>query len=223
MSEVQAPAKIFQHTQEIERLARMKFRTSNEYAAMITAVPLILFTVLSFVAGPATNCEPCRELPIVTWTPAVLASFLVGALLITGFNFGFLWAVRKDPDPLRLASETKYAWICCVVVGTLGMLLAYVDAGDFLKAEPINFSFYMLIDLSGFMFFCFIVPLQLRLSSRPVRESGGKLKKLLEDPNGRHYFGLYLATELSLENLMFYMSVKDWTNRYDGLDQESRK
>ena len=57
---------------------------------------------------------------------------------------------------------------------------------------------------------------------RPVIKSFEKVRdqepsalhELLNNERGQKFFELYLATELSLENLLFYRSVQRWKKKY---------
>ena len=217
------PAREYEQSIEQQRLQRQRFATSGTYGSMITVVPLLLIAILCFTVGPGTSCYECAELPLKFWGESVVAILGASALFVVGFNAVFLFAIRKDPDPLKLAEETQYVWLVSLLVGTLGLILGYFDAGGFTKMRPIPFTFNMLLDFSGFLFFVGIVPLQLYKSSQPVRAHPGKLSEVLNDANGLHYFGLYLATELSLENLMFWMTVNKWLENYEGRSTIQRK
>lgn len=46
-----------------------------------------------------------------------------------------------------------------------------------------------------------------------VLDDPAALKEMLETDNGFRFFQMYLATELSLENLLFYQAVKEWKDQ----------
>lgn len=48
------------------------------------------------------------------------------------------------------------------------------------------------------------------------------MEKLLKRKRGLQYFQMHLATELNLENLLFYESVEKWKSGYDDSDETIR-
>lgn len=59
-------------------------------------------------------------------------------------------------------------------------------------------------------------------SFEPVKEQEpDALRELLSNERGLKFFELYLATELSLENLFFYRSVRRWKKKYQEGSGES--
>lgn len=69
------------------------------------------------------------------------------------------------------------------------------------------------MDIGFFLFIIVTLPVQLYyarvISSRKDRDNTG-LEELLKTDRGYAFFQLYLATELSLENLLFYSAVDEW-------------
>ena len=64
------------------------------------------------------------------------------------------------------------------------------------------------------------IPLQLYYARRHHRTTAGTyannkaaLREMLRTDNGYTFFQLYLATELSLENLLFHEAVREWKIR----------
>ena len=72
----------------------------------------------------------------------------------------------------------------------------------------------------------YIFPIQVfkakRLESRKTR--GADLKTILNSAEGIKVFATYLVTEVSVENLCFYLAIKCWHRDYESLvEQEKEK
>ena len=70
------------------------------------------------------------------------------------------------------------------------------------------------MDIGFFLFMFITIPVQVyhaqRQSKSRVLDDPSDLAEILDTDNGYRFFQMYLATELSLENLLFYQAVKEW-------------
>ena len=77
------------------------------------------------------------------------------------------------------------------------------------------------MDIGFFVFIFVTFPLQLyyaRQISKGRFQEKSALQEILSNERGYRFFQLYLATELSLENLLFYSAVDEWKKKC--LDQD---
>ena len=75
----------------------------------------------------------------------------------------------------------------------------------------------MFIDFAFLVLLYFNVFLPIIKSFRKVKvEKPEKLQKLLSNERGLKFFELYAATELSLENVLFFRSVLSWKKRFQA-------
>lgn len=67
------------------------------------------------------------------------------------------------------------------------------------------------------------VPLIRVYRMKGFKEPDKSFQELLDDPRGAKYFEFYTATELSLENYLFYREAVAWKNNYDEFQGEERR
>lgn len=82
------------------------------------------------------------------------------------------------------------------------------------------------MDYAFLLAFLYICPLQIFLARHPIygsEERNEQLKEILATDRGKQIFELFLATDLSVENILFYNAVIQWKSEYREGSEVTRK
>lgn len=174
------------------------------------------------------NCESFGLYSIVIFMSTAVVFFSIAIYL--------LYAYREAPDTLYIVRETIASLVAAGGLGVLGFLLSYFDAAGFLAEDVVRFDWVslpndshsrqsncllqiLLVDVGFIIAWMFSVPYQVVMSfwGNHVDKSPSsklQLKDILKTDRGRKIFELFLATDLSVENMLFYNAVTAWKDKY---------
>src|SRR5690606_32707728 len=114
------------------------------------------------------------------------------------------YRTSSSPDPLGIRQEVKYALISAIFVVLPGIVLHFLDPGNYEKQNSISWEITLV--LCCFLVFTFQAPLQVIQSkqwNRYVQNSNFTLMYILLNPVSKNMFYQHLKLELSEENLRF--------------------
>lgn len=211
----------FQPALDDPRLKRLRFRATAFATSLVTIIPL----TVDLIGSAAIAIVECNCL-LGFVEARVVAVFLLGAIFIIIVNVIVLAYIRGRPDPLLLARETEIAWLVSGALAVVAIILIRVDPGQFVGREDSPWSWMILLDWSFFMFFVIIGPLPVAISATPGSkyQDDDNLGEFLEkDDAALKCFTRYLATELSVENILFFSEAREWRKEYEGLDYDIRQ
>ena len=164
-------------------------------------------------------------------------------LLFTGLLISlvayYFFKYRTVPDLVGIWKESLR--LCLFVfVGGLGFtLLRTIDPGDISQIDPIPFEWVsqsksktahlelmsvitqkMLVDfmMLGYFVLLFTVPLLASMKVPRIPVSSGDFREILDTEAGARFFKLYTATELTLENFLFYQRATKWKESFGNQD-----
>lgn len=157
-------------------------------------------------------CVRCELLETASFI-IYIGGFVAFALLVIAIVIVY----RNAPDNISLLAETKLALSIGGLFSAIGFLFAFADVGHFEQNVPQNFDWAILVDY-GFLL-CFLVtcPLQVYYGHKALtapKDRGDKLDDILSTARGKQIFELFLATDLSVENMLFYNAVTEWKREF---------
>ena len=110
------------------------------------------------------------------------------------------------------------------MIGIPGLVGYLADWGDFNKTKDSDFTWLIFIDWAFFAFLLMTVTLPVyRSRSVNTQYKVEDFSAFLESPAGLRFFASYLATEASLDNLLFYRAVTKWVEEFDVSSDEYRQ
>jgi len=173
-----------------------------------------LFTLfaLVYVVVEMRGVIACNGCNLHTGEIIILA--VAGALICIP-NYVILYINRREPDPLRIATEIGLNMLIPAMFFFGWLILHSIDPGNL--EESGKWSWNYLVVGMGFSFFFLTIPLQLYYSYTSERSLDGMypdLPKILQSHSGRELFKAHLAQEFSVENFLFWQYATMWKNKY---------
>lgn len=115
------------------------------------------------------------------------------------------------------------AWLVAVVVSVPGLIGYLGDIGGYNRQTDSNFTWLVFVDWAFFIFLLLSVTLPVYKSHSATTEYRiTDFPAFLDSPEGLRFFASYLATEVSLDNLLFYRAVLKWIDNFDESSPEYR-
>ena len=210
----------FSDAMQNPRIKALRFRATALAMSLVTVIPIVLDLIAGgFIAVIECNCLLESE------DGRFVVLFLIGAIVMLIVNAAVLAYIRGRPDPLRLGRETEVAYAVSAALFFPGALLLRLDPGQFTGRDETPWSWLILVDWSFLVFFAAVGPLPVALSGTPIsnQQDASDLKEVLDDETGFKCFTRYLATELSVENVLFFSEVKAWVGEYESADPAARQ
>ena len=208
----------------------LKWRTTKTYARIFVAVPLVLNTIFALTIPFVYGCV-CSTPGNVSFfeqhTVLALVYFLGLLVIIVSSKIYVARQIRTVPDPLGVNLETVMASLSASSIIVFGFAFVASDLGGYRLMVDAPWNWAWLIDFAFMFHFFFLGPLPLLLSFRRKAEVNvapqDKLHELLEDDRGVDSLSKFLATELSLENLLFLVRLRKWHEELPTQDKPTRK
>lgn len=199
---------------DTEQVERLRWRTTVTYARLIVLGPLMVALLLGFVLAFSQGCNCSGEkgsfleqnLEIAIVCLPVMVVFIVSSRAYIA------WKIREVPDPLGVNKETLLASLSSPIVG-MGVTLAATDTGGYLSMSDAPWNWAWLIDIGCLLHFFVLGQLPVILSFRRqelTSAAEAQFDKLFTSERGIKSLSQFLATELSLENLLFLVRLREW-------------
>lgn len=211
-------------TPDLKRLAFMsteRFGIISSIAGI--AVSMVLSFVLSFLTCPELK-EGETECERLTVSSRESLVFVVPSLLIGCWCVVLGCQVRKFPDVLKIMREIKVTFIIGFVSFSIGSVLKVIDAFRIEDSPDYVFDYGISIDFAFMLIFCYTVPLQVYIATKGCKNGvDSKLcfNSFVEDRIGQRLFRTHLINELSIENLTFYLEVKQFKQLFEMAEGSS--
>lgn len=204
---------------------RLRFRASNRFGLLlILAVygPAFIMALALVLGADICNPSNCNEGfladPVTLYFNIALLVFIIVSVIYLFYKY------RNVPDLVGIWRESLFACVIPSSFSTIFLGFAFLDVGGFGEAEVSNFEWGSVVDVGVLFFFVTVitVPLIRVYRMKGFKEPDKSFQELLDDPRGAKYFEFYTATELSLENYLFYREATAWKNDYDNVHPDER-
>lgn len=194
---------------------------------MIALGPLLIASIFACVVLFASGCNCSGEKGSFVALNLELGLVWFGVMMffVLGSKAYIARRIRDVPDPLGVNKETLIASVSSPI-GLLGVVLTAADVGGYMKMQEAPWSWTWLIDFAFLFHYLFLCPLPVILSFRRQELHIGaeaQFQKLMKDKRGIEKLSQFLATELSLENLLFLVRLREWRQTYEEQSNAERE
>ena len=126
--------------------------------------------------------------------------------------------IWNRPDPLGYMGSVVFTLAVGAPLGLIGAVVTYVDPGGLMRAQDVD---WFVLEMSTLLLLLFprlpgLVVRTLRVHREKV--SNLRLLDVLSDQRGALLFERFLASELAVENLTFWVQTSKWKLSYDRKD-----
>ena len=210
------------------KVERLRWRTTTTYARLIVLGPLVANTIFALVISLTLGCS-CTDKDVSFFaenTVLALVYFLGLLVFILSSKIYVARKIKDVPDPLGVNIETMLASLSASSIILFGFAFVVADLGEYRLMKDAPWNWAWLIDFAFMFHFFFLGPLPLILSFCRRSHSiapVAQFKELMKDKRGVESLSQFLATEMSLENLLFLVRLREWEGEFPKQSKPERK
>lgn len=197
---------------------------SNQFAVVLFLVQSVFVTILvlavEFTFLPfGETCFGCGFVPSIYVNLGFMG--VTGILGVYAF-----WKLRTIDDGLGIRKEIIVLAVMFIVDGLISLIILAIALSDYEKEGQVETTLFSVFSVSLGAIYMF--PYQVRLAKQKTMgkinagDNGTLLRKILKSPEYTQAYAVFLASNLSLENLFFYNAIQNWKENYDSMTEDAR-
>lgn len=190
---------------------------SGSIVFILLLMGLIPGVVLSVQPDSPYGLEGCRGCTLDSRRR--LPMWIQGVIVLV-LGSWMLWNVRKEPDPLYIVRELLTLWFMGIFMYLI-LILGILDVGALRDNGTFDYHLICVFVVIAMQVVQGILPVAYTYTKHSFNQfkSTYKLEDVLTQPDLKHVFAEYLASEFSMENLLFLDAVQRYKDDFDEAEQ----
>ncbi|GBG26523.1 Regulator of G-protein signaling 12 [Hondaea fermentalgiana] len=198
-------------------------------SGFFSGIVMTILLLMAIIPGILASAAASLPYGFKGCTGCVLGNYLflpvwVQSAVVLVLGTGMLWRIRRAPDPLGIRRELTLVW-------TLGLLLflvsvlGLIDPGSLRTEGTFDYHYFGVFIIYAIQIVQCVVPVAYTYNRKSLEhfKSGYTFDQALNRPDFKQVFSQYLASEFSMENMLFLDAVQRYKNSFRNAAEDAAR